>query len=140
MGQTKLPAHITINKPEQWKIATGLTATVNPNVFYASNVEDLVDEPIMVGDIHHWTFTINGTPHRIAYQPKHDINWFDTSTMVNGIEKITEQAGQLFNGFPYRDYTFQILDESYGGLEHVKSVTIGAGSEALKEDIARIIC
>jgi Predicted protease with the C-terminal PDZ domain len=138
VGQSKLPAHITINKPQQWNIATGLTSTLDPNVFYASNVEDLVDEPIMIGTFHNWKYTINGTPHLIAYQPKHHINWFDTTVMVNGIQKITEQAGKIFNGFPYRDYTFQILDESYGGLEHANSVTIGAGSDALREDMREL--
>ena len=138
VGQPKLSSHITIIKPQSWNIATGLTSTLDPNVFYASNVEELVDEPIMLGAFHRWTFTKYGTPHQITYQPKHDINWFDTTAMVNGIEKIVEEAGKLFNSYPYRDYTFQILDESYGGLEHANSVTLGAGSTALKEDMREL--
>ena len=138
VGQTNLPAHITIQKPANWKISTGLSSTVDPDIFYAHNVQELVDEPIMTGDFHSWIFTINGTPHRIAYQQKQEVNWFDTIAMVNGIKKISDEAGKIFNGFPYRDYTFQILDESYGGLEHKNSVTLGARSVSLKEDMREL--
>jgi predicted metalloprotease with PDZ domain len=138
VGQTKTAAHVRIIKPEEWKIATGLASTVNPDVFYASNVEELVDEPILTGRFRDWVFTINGTPHRITYQPKLNISWFDASAMVNGIQKIVEKAGKIFNGFPYRDYTFEIIDDSYGGLEHKNSVTIGASSAGMKEDMREL--
>lgn len=128
-GYTQIPSHVTLHLPKGWTVATGLTPTADANIFYASSVYMLTDEPILAGRLYHWLFTIDGVPHKIAYYPLPDAKPFDTAMLVDGIKKITTETEKIFRGFPYSDYAFQLVEGTYGGLEHANSVTLGLNSE-----------
>lgn len=133
LGATLVPAHVTLDLPTSWTVATGLEPTADPRTFFAPTVDALVDSPILAGHLRDWRFAVDGVPHRVVYWPAVGAAAFDTLALVNGLEGIARQAVALFGRVPYRDYTFMLQDSAYGGLEHRNSVTLGAPSTSLAE-------
>jgi predicted metalloprotease with PDZ domain len=134
VGATRLPARVTVEVPEGWRIATGLGATGNPRVFSAPSARVLMDSPILVGNLREWDFAVNHVPHRVFYWPAPDAAPFDSGRFVSGIRAIVQQTIALFGSAPYRDYTFLLQDDAYGSLEHADSVTIGVPSADLAQN------
>lgn len=134
LGAESVPAHVALDLPAGWNIATGLVATADPNTFFASNADDLMESPMLVGRLRQWRFAVDGVPHRVVYWPLADATPFDTVAFVSGIEAMVRQAVALFDRAPYREYTFLFQDAAYGGLEHPTSVTLGAPSADLARD------
>jgi len=134
IGAELAPAHVTLDLPAGWDIATGLVATADRRTWYASNADELMESPVLAGRLRQWHFTVDGVPHRIAYWPLPDATPFDTIAFTSGIEAMVRQAVALFDRAPYREYTFLFQDAAYGGLEHPTSVTLGAPSADLARD------
>jgi predicted metalloprotease with PDZ domain len=137
VGASHAPSHIRLDLPAGWDVATGLEATVDRRVFFASDVWTLTESPILAGRLRTWTFTVAGVPHRIAYWPAPGALPFDTTTFVDGIARIARQTLALFGHAPFRDYTFLLQDDARGSLEHPNSVTIGVSSAGLAHDPAQ---
>lgn len=131
VGAELAPAHVEVRVPAAWSITTGLTPTANARVFFAPNAYVLVESPILVGRLRTWEFQIDGVPHTIAYWPSPTGVRFDTAAFRDGVERLTREAVKLFGRPPYREYIFQFQDDSWGGLEHHNSVTLGARSSLL---------
>jgi predicted metalloprotease with PDZ domain len=134
VGNELGPAQVRLDLPPEWDVATGLAPTSDPRTFSASSATVLLDSPILVGKLRNWHFSIDGVPHRVAYWPLPTATPFDTAAFVDGIARTARQAIALFGRAPYRDFTFQMIDGAYGGLEHANSVTIGAQSTQLARD------
>jgi predicted metalloprotease with PDZ domain len=134
VGAEGAPATVKVDVPSGWKIATALTSTNDPTVFRASSLEEVMESPILVGNLRTWRFTTSGAPHRVVYWGLPNAAKFDTTNFVGGIRRITEQGIALFRGAPYREYVFLIQDGAYGALEHPNSVTLGAESTRLSAD------
>src|SRR5262249_35645120 len=49
VGETWSAAYVKLSIPQGWKIATALRPTGDPNVFFASSVDELMDSPILLG-------------------------------------------------------------------------------------------
>jgi predicted metalloprotease with PDZ domain len=131
LGATLAPAHVVVELPAAWDIATGLEPTSDRRTFFAPSVGILMDSPIFVGKFESWKFSVDGVPHRVVYWPLPDAVPFDTVTFVGGIERMVRQAVALFGRAPYREYSFLYQDGAVGGLEHFNSVTLGAPSSNL---------
>ena len=134
VGATLGPAHLTVDIPRSWQLATGLVPTSDPYTFFAPTFDVLVEGPVFAGHYKSWRFTVDGVPHRIVYWPSPNATPFDTSAFVDGVRRMAEQAVALFGRPAWRDYTFIFQDRAWGGLEHANSVTLGASSEALARD------
>jgi predicted metalloprotease with PDZ domain len=137
MGATLAPSYVTLNIPNGWQAVTGLTTTSDPNTFFASSVFILIDDPIMIGKIKSWSFSVDGVPHRVVYWPW-PVKDFDTTKLVSGTKKFVEQAVLLFGRPPYREYSFMLQDGAFGSLEHNNSVTIGAPVEQLTNNLTGV--
>ncbi|MFL5545464.1 MAG: hypothetical protein ACJ792_12205 [Gemmatimonadaceae bacterium] len=134
---------VALRIPDNWQVRTGLTCVIER---IASGTKScagesapidattLLDSPILLGDLHTWSFSVNGIPHRVVYWPLPNATPFDTTRFVDAIERFTRQSFALFGKSPYSSYTFLIEDGAYGGLEHVNSVSIGARSSILATD------
>lgn len=131
LGATLAPAHVVLDLPAGWDVATGLQRTVDARTYFAPTVDALVDAPILVGRLRHWRFAIDGVPHHVAYWPKPGAAPFDTLALTGGIERIAREAVERFGRPPYRDFTFLVQDDAYGGLEHRNSTTLGASGDLL---------
>jgi predicted metalloprotease with PDZ domain len=136
LGATLAPAHVALELPAGWDAATGLTPTADPRTFFAPSADVLIDSPILAGRFRRWRFSVDGVPHNIVYWPAPNATPFDSTAFVGGIERLARQTIALFGRAPYREYTFLYQDDSYGGLEHVNSVTLGAPSAELARDPA----
>jgi len=126
------PAHVLLRIPPDWTIATALTPTSDPHIFYARNAQQLSDSPILAGKLREWSFQVDQTPIRVAYWPLPDAKPFDEKAMVDGMQRITQAAVNLFGGAPWREYLFQVRDGAYEeGMEHLDCVTLGLPSATL---------
>ena len=134
VGAELAPAHVTLELPADWDIATGLAPTADPRTFFAPSVGVLTDSPILAGRLRSWRFAVDGVPHRVVYWPLPDAQPFDTAALVGGLERLAGEAVALFGRAPYRDFTFQIQDGALGSLEHANSVSIGAPSAQLARE------
>lgn len=135
VGETLAPAHVSLDVPAGWSIATGLVPTSDPRTFYAPSTMVLVESPMLVGRLREWRFTVDGAPHRIAYWPLPNAAPFDTMALISGIERLAHATVDLFGRAPYREYVFAIQDGAYGALEHPNSVTLGGSSSSLAEGL-----
>ena len=133
-GRTNLPAHVTVDVPAEWRIATGLVPTTDPRVFFAPSVDVLVDAPVLVGALREWRFAVRGIPHRVALWPRPDATPFDTARFVDVVRRVVETGADVVGTLPYREYTFLYVDGAGGGLEHLNSTTIGVSSATLAKD------
>jgi predicted metalloprotease with PDZ domain len=133
------PAHVTLEIPRGWEIATGLVPTSDPRTFFSASAEILIDAPILVGKLRSWRYDVDGTPHRVVYWPLPDASAFDSTAFVTALERLTRQAVALFGRAPYREYTFLAQDGAFGGLEHGNSVTLGAPSAELARGQAELL-
>jgi predicted metalloprotease with PDZ domain len=139
VGATLAPSHVAFDIPKDWGIATGLLATSDKKVFYASSIAVLVDDPVFIGKFKSWGFTVDNTPHRVIYWALPDAKAFDTTMLVSSIEKIVQQAVLLFGRPAYREYSFMLQDGAVGSLEHNNSVTVGAPSSQLTNSMGGIL-
>ena len=131
LGAELAPAHVLVDVPRDWTIATGLTPTSDARRFFAPSVEVLVDSPILAGRLRDWSFTVHDVPHRVVYWPSPKAAPFDSAAFVRHVQGIAGEAVALFGRAPYREFVFMFEDDAYGGLEHPNSVTIGARSDLL---------
>ncbi|HEY9165339.1 MAG TPA: PDZ domain-containing protein [Candidatus Kryptonia bacterium] len=122
---------VTLVIPASWRAATGLSSEGSLNAYSASNVDQLVDSPILLGKFHEWTFFVDDIPHHAVYLPLHGTVPFDTSVFVDDIEKIVRAAMAIFKRAPYREYWFLIQDGADDALEHLNSLSLGAESSQL---------
>ncbi|HEX9894121.1 MAG TPA: PDZ domain-containing protein [Gemmatimonadales bacterium] len=134
VGATLAPAHVTLELPAGWDVATGLTPTADPRTFFAPSAFVLTDSPMLVGRLRSWRFGVDGVPHRVVYWPLPDATPFDTAAVVDGLTRLARQAETFFGRLPYREYLFQLQDGGLGSLEHMNSVSLGARSVKLAED------
>ena len=139
VGATLVPSHVAFHIPKDWEIATGLQATSDKKVFYASSVAVLVDDPVFIGKFKSWGFTVDNTPHRVIYWPLPGAKAFDTIMLVSSIEKIAHQAVLLFGRPTYREFSFILQDGAVGSLEHNNSVTVGAPISQLTSSMGGIL-
>ena len=133
VGRELAPAHVRLELPASWTIATALRPTSNPHVFFAPTVHVLVESPVLAGRLHDWGFAIDGVPHRVVYWALPEATPFDTTAFVSGVEGIARQAVALFGRAPWPEYDFLFQDGAYGALEHPASVTLGAPSTTLAD-------
>ncbi|HUP90252.1 MAG TPA: PDZ domain-containing protein, partial [Longimicrobiales bacterium] len=123
LGFENAPVSVTLQLPDGWKVATGLT-TNDDRAFIAPNADALIDSPIFVGLFSDWRFEVQGVPHRIAYWRAPRPAQLDTIAFRNNLERYVRAAVGFWGMMPYKSYTFLYQDEAYGGLEHKNSVTL----------------
>jgi predicted metalloprotease with PDZ domain len=133
VGKELAPAHVHLELPPSWTIATAMRPTSDPKTFFAATIHVLVESPVLAGRLHDWQFTIDGVPHRVAYWALPNATAFDTTAFVNGVQGIARQAIAVFGRAPWPEYDFLFQDGAYGALEHPSSVTLGAPSATLAE-------
>lgn len=135
VGAEDEPTSVTLDIPHGWRVASGLPGPPTARTFAASDMYELLEAPMLVGDLREWGFGIQGVRHRVFYLPGPASVPFDTAAWLSGIEKLAAQTVQLFGGMPYREYTFLLHDGAYeGGLEHPNSVTLGVSTPQLARD------
>ncbi len=128
VGSEKYDAFLTLDLPNGWRSISGLEPTEDPRSFKGS-VELLLDSPIMIGDFKEWKFDAGGKPHTVAIWSHADAKPVDAAPIVEGIQKLTNQAIKAFGDPPYPRYAFLLENGGQAALEHATSVNIGMARE-----------
>ncbi len=122
-GQLQNSLSVTIKPHKNFsKISTGLDRVRSmPNTFSAKDFDVLYDCPIFIGNQEIISFDIQGIPHTAAiFEPGN----FDREKFVSTMKKMIESAVAVVGEIPYRHYTFIMMGEGQGGLEHLNSMAV----------------
>jgi len=117
------PASVTVKPYYKWnKISTGLDRIEGmTNTFYASDFDMLYDCPILAGNQDILSFEVQGIPHYVVMENQVDI---DTVKYISDLKKMVLEAVKIIGEIPYKHYTFLIMGEGMGGLEHRNSMAV----------------
>jgi predicted metalloprotease with PDZ domain len=130
-GSEHLAQEVALDLPAGWVSATGLRAIGSGDKprFAAESYEELVDSPIMVGDLEVLEFTSSGTPHQIAYN--RGAVAVDNARLVSDLKAMVDETRGLWGEKPWRKYAFLIAfrDKTGGGLEHAYSTLVNVNPQ-----------
>lgn len=122
-GRLRHPATVTVIPYEKWtKVSTGLDPVKGkPNMFFAGDFDVLYDCPILVGNQEILSFEVQGIPHSVAIE---NPGTFDRQKFTADLKKMVEAGVAVIGEIPYQHYTFIIMGEGRGGLEHRNSMAV----------------
>ena len=99
---------------------------------YAESFDELVDSPVLMGDLVIRPFEVNGFPHFLASYGTAGV-WY-TDQAVKDLEQIVAQEHRFWGDIPYKQYWFiNIAVDAYGGLEHDDCTVLMAKRNAMKQ-------
>lgn len=141
-GREAAPQQVRISGlPRGWSVATALPA-VKTNAagtgdYAAPNYDELVDHPVELGTFWRGSFKAKGVPHEFVVAGA----WpgFDGDRLLADTKKICEAEIAFWHGkgkAPFERYVFMlnVVDDSYGGLEHRASTALIAS----RRDLPRV--
>src|SRR5688572_16573368 len=119
------PHEVTFQPRSEWKvISTGLPAKENnPWTRTATDYDQIVDAPVVIGNQDVFSFDYKGIPHHIAMVGKAK---YDREKIKKDFYKIVDETNKIFGDNPNKEYTFIIHNtlNGGGGLEHHNSTSI----------------
>jgi predicted metalloprotease with PDZ domain len=134
-GWDDLGAHVEIDAPREWRVATALPPLPGDggglHRFAAPDFDTLVDSPIELGTHREERFEVLDKPMRYAIWPAGAIGDADTRRLIDDTRAIVEQEARFFGGtLPYDGYELllHLSPRGRGGLEHRASATLIAPS------------
>jgi predicted metalloprotease with PDZ domain len=122
--------------PKGWQVATGMRAvgTARRPVFESADYDELIDHPFELGPFWRGQFEACGVPHEFVVAGA----WpgFDGDRLLADAKRICEAQIGFWHGedgAPFERYVFMlnVVDDSYGGLEHRASTALIAGRRDL---------
>ena len=130
-GGEPLSQEVTLNLPKGWVSATGLRKIGSGAAprFAAESYEELVDSPILAGDLEILDFTSKGTPHQIAYN--RGAVAIDKARVAADLKTMVDATRGFWGEKPWRGYAFLIAfrTKTGGGLEHRHSTFVNVNPE-----------
>lgn len=125
-GKLNLPVTVKIVPYEKFtNVSTGLDGVPGAvNTFYAPDFDVLYDCPILAGNQEILTFNVDGIPYTIAAE---ELGNIDRNKLIEDHTKIIKTAASIFGEVPYRHYTFIVMYDGRGGLEHTNSMAVFSG-------------
>lgn len=122
-GREALPQAVTLEVPSGWRSATGLRPGKAAGLFLADDYEELVDSPIMLGDLEILEFESAGTPHVVAYN--RGAVEVDGGKVIADLKAMTDATRAFWGEKPWRRYAFLLaFRKAGGGLEHRHSTFV----------------
>ncbi|RUO25731.1 aminopeptidase [Aliidiomarina minuta] len=131
LGQADSPCEVSIQVPTtkpDWKLATGMPRVSGEHFgegrFMASNYDELIDFPVLMGDLSIQDFIAQGTRHQIVLAGQHHA---DMQRISGDLARICETQLDLFDDqAPFEHYTFlvMVVGNGFGGLEHRNSTAL----------------
>lgn len=109
--------------PGNFKRISTTLRTVSGNKFAYSNMDELYDCPIEIGNHDEFTFMAAGCNHRVAMFGEGN---YEVEKLKTDMAKICEEATKVWGENPNKEYLFIIhnLTVGSGGLEHASSTTL----------------
>jgi predicted metalloprotease with PDZ domain len=120
--------------PNWPNIATSLDQPDSKDLWLrsAADYDDLVDSPILLGNIDIQSFEVGGAKHHLATIGGESL--WDTKIAVRDVAKIVEQEQAFWKETPYKEYWFlNLATEGAGGLEHNNNCVLMTGRWAQRQ-------
>jgi predicted metalloprotease with PDZ domain len=130
-GRLQQAVTVRFQTPPNWtRIATGLDpAPGRPGAFSAADFDVLYDCPILMGTQELLRFEVRGVPHEVAIE--NVPAGVDRQKMLADLKKMVETATGLIGDIPYTHYTFLMMGQGNGGIEHLNSAAIAFNGASL---------
>ena len=122
-GKKDHPVSVTIIPYETFtRISTGLDPVHGiKNTFYAPDFDVLYDCPILAGNQEILIFEVDGIPYTIAAE---NLGNVDRTRFIDDHKKIIKASTSIIGEIPYKHYTFIVMNNGRGGLEHTNSMAV----------------
>jgi predicted metalloprotease with PDZ domain len=118
---------VHIELPAQWhQTATSLAGAGDgkPNDYAATSYDELVDSPIIIGNLRMHEFVVDGSTHYLADMGDIPATYNGDSAAAK-LEKIARANDRFWGGLPFRKYVFlNVFRQGGGGLEHLNSTLL----------------
>ena len=130
------PCELSLELPDDYKVATGLTPKGKHN-FHAKNYHELVDCPLIASNsLQKNSYKVKGTTFNIWLQGEIKPDW---NKVLKDFEAFTRIQLKMMQSFPFKQYhfLFQVLPfQAYHGVEHQNStvIAIGPSYELMRND------
>ena len=117
-GTESLPQHVSLSLPDGWTSASGMVAAGDAGHDYtATDYAELLDSPILAGELDVVEFESAGTPHVFAYN--RGAAKVDTARIAADLKAMTDETRAFWAERPWPKYVFLVaFREAPGGLEH----------------------
>ncbi len=130
-GRPAVTEHrVRVELAETWpRVHSALAASGGD--FIAENFDELVDSPILAGDLAIDRFDAGGAEHFLVHLG--DSSLFDRERARDDLKKLVEEQQRFWDAVPYASYSFlNAITEGRGGLEHKRSTLVMASRWATR--------
>ena len=121
-GQENTPVEIEFQPHNTWQnISTALNIKENNKwIRSATNIDELYDSPVQIGNHISYFFDAVNVPHELAIYGSSNCT---VEKLISDLKNIIEKEVQIFGSHPCKNYVFIIhnTENSFGGLEHLNS-------------------
>ena len=109
---------VKLNLPKRWKrSACALDNPNGPHEYTANTYDELVDNPIVAGNVQVYPFDVDGVPHQLVNVG--ESGYWDGVKAAADLKKMVAAQHEIWGNVPYKKYLFiNMICESRGGLEH----------------------
>lgn len=118
-NQLDRPHTVTLKLPENWKrSATSLHPDGDePHRYVATDYDELVDSPIVAGNVSFYPFKVDGVEHTLVNV--NEAGYWDGEKAARDLAKVVAAHHELWGNIPYDRYMFiNVIGGGGGGLEH----------------------
>lgn len=130
-------AELEIIPFEKWsKVSTALKE-IKKNKFLVSDLDELIDSPIEIGNHETIEFEAMGIPHKIAMYSNRKLD-YDKNKVIDAYQKVIKASANVVGEHPCKEYLFIVhhLPGIGGGLEHLNSTTCQTSPNAYTSEAA----
>ena len=116
------PHHVRLRMPRKWtRSATSLKShEEQANAYLAESFDELVDSPIVAGNVQIYPFTVADVPHQLVNVGESGY-WNGTKAAAD-LARVVAAHHEMWGNVPYDRYLFlNVIGERGGGLEHDNS-------------------
>lgn len=125
---------VQLKMPKPWtRSATSLRQTgESPHLYVAENFDELVDSPIVAGNVRVYPFSVGGVEHQLVNVG--ESGYWDGTKAATDLKRVVEAHQEMWEVVPYDRYLFlNVIAESGGGLEHDNSCLIMTSRWSFRE-------
>ncbi len=123
------PHSVSLKLPKGWKkSATSLLPHGDElHHFQASNYHELVDSPIVAGNLSAYAFKVADVEHKLVNINVIEQNYWNGEEAARDLAKVIAENHKVWGTVPYNRYLFlNVVGSGNGGLEHDNCCLIGS--------------
>ncbi|GIV16043.1 MAG: peptidase M61 [Armatimonadota bacterium] len=136
MDSKKVPHEVRFRLPVGWQVATAMDFTAQSELrpfgdvrdtFTAPNYDELIDNPIQMGQFEVREFRARGVPMRVVFASETGTILCDMDRVATNFQRIANAGIDLFGSAPFKRYLFivHLSGRGFGGgLEHLNSTVL----------------